>query len=125
AVTVSAEKLVCRAQLKLVGDSIAGTLNFEQQPAVLTGKLGGDLSQVQKQVMQAINDIFAEIKGLQGELQISGKIDETRLAIRSGSGQQVAVGMNAALSHQLDQGREVLAAKLNEQVTAQTTKLQG
>ena len=123
AVTVTAEKLVCKAQLKLVGESLTGTLHFQQEPAVLTAKLAGDQSQLQAHVIQALNDIFAGIKELQGDLQITGKLDDPHLAIQSNIGQQVAGGMNTALAHQLDQGRDVLAGKLNEQVAKQTGKL--
>ncbi|HEY3964787.1 MAG TPA: TIGR03545 family protein [Planctomycetaceae bacterium] len=125
AVTVTGEKLTCRAQLKLVGESLTGTLQFQQQPATLTAKLGGDRSQVDSHVIEGINDIFAGIKNLQGTLQIRGTLESPQLAIQSNIGQQIATGMNTALAHQLDQGREALAAKLNDQVAQQTDKLKG
>jgi hypothetical protein len=74
-------------------------------------------------VIEAINDIFAGIKGLQGDLQISGKLDDPHFTIQSDIGQQVAEGMRAALSHQLDHGRDELAARLNDQAAKQTDKL--
>ncbi len=111
------------AQLKLVGDSLTGKLQFRQQPAVLTAKLGSDMSQVPPQAVEAINDIFAGIKDLQGVLQIDGKLDDPHLTIESNIGQQVANGMSAALAHQLGQGREVLAGKLNDQAAQHTDNL--
>ena len=40
-VTVSAEKLICRAEFRLVGEAITGKVNLRQDPVKVAAKLGG------------------------------------------------------------------------------------
>ena len=124
AVTVAAEKLACRAELKLVGESLSGTLKFRQDSVRMTAKLKSSNAQVDEHVTLALADIFSGIKTLSAELQIDGPLTAPHWSIRSDLGQQVAGGMNTALAHQLDQGRQALAAKLDQTVAQQSGRLQ-
>ena len=124
AVTVAAEKLACRAELKLIGESLTGTLNFRQDPVKLTAKLKTANAQVDEHVTEAITDIFSGIKTLSADMQIDGPLTAPHWSIKSDLGQQIAGGLNTALAHQLDAAREALAAKLDQKIAQQSTRLQ-
>jgi len=124
AVTVSAERLACRAELKLVGESLTGTLKFRQDPVHMTASLKTANAQVEEHVTTALTDIFSGIKSLSADLQIDGQLTAPHWSIQSDLGQQIAGGMNAALAHQLDEVRQDLAAKLDQTIAQQSGRLQ-
>ena len=124
AVSVEAERLACQAELKLVGESLTGMIKFRQEPVKMTAKLGSDNAHVDEHIAAAIADIFSGIKALSADLQIDGPLTRPEWSIKSDLGQQIAGGMNTALAHQLDAGRQELAAKLDQTVAQQSGRLQ-
>lgn len=124
AVSVAADRLACRAELKLVGESLTGTLKFRQEPVHMTASLKNSNADVAEHVTSALTDIFGGIKSLSADLQIDGQLTAPHWSVQSDLGQQIAGGMNNALAHQLDQGRQELAAKLDQTVAQQSGRLQ-
>lgn len=124
AVTVAAERLACRAELKLVGESLTGTINFRQEPVRMTARLKSSNAQVDEHVTMALTDLFNGVKGLSADLAIDGPLTGPHWSIKSDLGQQIAGGMNTALAHQLDAGRQALAGKLDQTVAQQSGRLQ-
>lgn len=123
AVAVEAEKLACRAELKLIGESLTGTINFRQEPVRMTAKLKSANGEVAGHVGAALTDIFSSIKALSADLAIDGQLADPHWSVKSDLGQQIAGGMNTALAHQLDEGRQALAAKLDQTVAQQSGRL--
>jgi len=123
-VSVSAEKLTCHAELRLAGDDISGKVNLRQEPAKLSAKLGGKASKVDPHIAAAVTDIFDSVQEIDAEMQIAGKLTAPQLSIQSDLGRQIASGLNAALSKQLDGERQILADKFNQQLAQQSGRLQ-
>jgi uncharacterized protein (TIGR03545 family) len=124
AVSVAADSVSCHAEIKLVGEELSGTLNLRQEPATLTAHMdsaGGDLAE---HAVRALEDVFSGIKAIEADVGISGKLSSPRLAIKSNLGTQIAGGVSAAFEHQLDQGREELTARLDQEAKKQSVQLQ-
>ncbi len=124
AVTVAADKLACRAELKLIGESLTGTLKFRQEPVHMTASLKNANAQVEEHVTTALADIFGGINALSADLQIDGQLTAPHWSVQSDLGQQIASGMNTAFAHQLDEVRQDLAGKLDQTIAQQSGKLQ-
>jgi uncharacterized protein (TIGR03545 family) len=122
-VTVSAEKLTCRAELRLVGDAISGKVNLRQEPAKLAVKLGGK-GKVDPHIAEAVADIFDGVHEIDAQMQIGGKLTAPRWSIQSDLGRQIAGGLKGALSKQLEGERQALADKLDQALASQTSRLQ-
>jgi uncharacterized protein (TIGR03545 family) len=123
AISVAAQKLACRAEVKLVGETISGKLTFRQEPVTLSARLGGESSKLDKHVAQAFADIVSEIKELEADLELSGSVSDPQWSIVSNLGPAIAGGVNTALARQLEQGRQLLAAKLESTVAKKTEDL--
>jgi uncharacterized protein (TIGR03545 family) len=122
-IDVAAKKLVCHAEIKLVGEHLSGQIHLEEQQASLTPTLGGQLAKLPPPAMDSIHDTIGAIRGVQATLHLDGTLESPRFQIESDLGQQVAAGIGAAFTHQLDAGREKLAAQLNDQADKQTNRL--
>lgn len=123
-VDVSAEKLTCRAELRLIGEEISGKIHFHQEPAKLEAKLGGKAGQIDPRIATAVTDVFGGVHELDAEMEISGKLKTPEWSLKSNLGHEVAGGLSAAVSKQLEGERDALAKKLDEQLTSQKTRLQ-
>ena len=123
ALDVGAKKLTCQAHLKLVGETIDGELEFAEQQTTIKAALAGKLAAWPQPAKQSMQDAFAAIQEVHGTLGLSGRLTKPKFAIQSNLGEQLVAGFNAALSHQLDQGRELLASQLNDQAAKQTDRL--
>ena len=124
-VSVSGEKLICRAELKLIGEAITGKVILKQAPAHLTAKLGGKAAEVDPHLNAVVADIFGAIQEIDAEMRIGGTLAAPKWAIQSNLGQQVAGGLSSALSKELEGERAALSGQLDQQLSQQAGRLQG
>jgi uncharacterized protein (TIGR03545 family) len=124
AVTVAAQALSCHAEIKLIGEELSGTLNLWQDPATLTAHIESPGGELGEHAASALEDIVSGIKAIEAFVGISGKLSSPRLSIKSNLGTQIAGGVSAAFEHQLDQGRDELAARLDAEAKKQSVQLQ-
>jgi hypothetical protein len=124
AVSVAADSLSCHAEMKLVGEELSGELNLRQEPATLTAHLEAAGGELEEHAVHALEDIVSGIKAIEANVGISGKLSSPRLSIKSNLGAQIASGVSAAFEHQLEQGREELAARLDQEAKKQSVQLQ-
>ncbi len=124
AVTVAADALSCHAEIKLIGEDLSGTLNLRQEPATLTAHMASAGGELEEHALRALEDAFNGIKAIEADVGISGRLSAPRLSITSNLGTQIAGGVSAAFEHQIDQGREELAARLDAEAKKQSVQLQ-
>jgi uncharacterized protein (TIGR03545 family) len=124
AVSVAAQAMSCHVELKLIGEELSGTLHLWQEPATLTAHIGGGAGEVAEHAVSALEDVFSGIKAIEADVGISGKLSSPSLKIQSNLGKQIAGGVSAAFEHQIDQGREELAARLDVEAKKQSVQLQ-
>ncbi|MBS0265300.1 MAG: TIGR03545 family protein [Planctomycetes bacterium] len=123
AVAVTAERLTCTIQLKLIGDNLTGKLHFDEQPATLSPHLDHLAKKVPAQVVEVLKDVFTAIRTVEGDVDLSGTLLRPRVKLHSEIGHHVAGGLKTAMTHQVDQGRDQLESRLNDQVARQSGKL--
>lgn len=123
AIRVTAGQVACRAEVKLVGEAITGKLHLRQTPVTLAARLGGESSKIDQHVAQVFADIVGDIEEFEADLDLTGTLSDPQWSIESNLGPAIAGGVNTALARQLEQGRQVLAAKLEQTAVQKTDQL--
>ena len=66
------------------------------------------------EIIEAANDVFASLQTLNATVQISGTLRRPDIELHSDVGEQVASGVKAAFTHQMDVAKEKLMAEVTD-----------
>ncbi|HUG91101.1 MAG TPA: TIGR03545 family protein [Planctomycetaceae bacterium] len=105
-----------RARVRVAGDELSGTVELSQHGVSATLAEAGDgnehdLARVLSPVLDAIDTVDAKV-------DLSGRVDQPVLSLRSNLGPQLAAGLNDALAGELNRRRDELAARIDAESRA-------
>jgi uncharacterized protein (TIGR03545 family) len=119
AVTVAPGEAAVRADLKLEGDQLSGTIHVRQASmlAATTPKLRDD------RIAAMLGESLRGVDQLEATIQLSGTVRRPKWTIESELGTQLADGLSGAARRYLTERRDRLVAKVQGQVDDQLAKL--
>lgn len=100
-----------QSQLVIVKNQIQGQLVMDSRLDHLEFSAGED---VRPEIIEAANDVFASLQTLNATVQISGTLRRPDIELHSDVGEQVASGVKAAFTHQMDVAKEKLMAEVTD-----------
>ncbi len=114
--------LAWTTRLTLIKDTIDGSIDLKSE----VGNLKFDASdKVRSEIVEAANDAFSEIRILNASVKLSGTLRNPSIDLQSDVGEQVALGVQQAFTHQLDNAKERLISEVNTYAGDQIEKLTG
>jgi hypothetical protein len=114
--------LAWTTRLTLIKDRIDGSIALKSQ----VGNLKFDASDdVRSEIVVAANDAFSAIRILNASVRLGGTLRSPTIELQSDVGEQVALGVQQAFTHQLDHAKERLLSEVNAYAGDQIEKLTG
>ena len=114
--------LTWTTQLTLVEQKIEGRIDLHSQIGNMNFEAAED---VRKEIVEAANDAFDAVRVLNASVKLSGTLRNPVIDLQSDVGEQVAVGVQQAFTHQLDNAKQRLISEVNAYAGDQIEKLTG
>jgi uncharacterized protein (TIGR03545 family) len=106
--------------LVLTGDAIDGTIQLASQ----VEQIGWVAPQTMRpEFSQAVNEALAAVHSVEAQLIVGGTLRRPSMQIKSDLGQQVAAGIQSALTTQLNAAKQRLVTEVNSVATSQARRL--
>ncbi|MCA9011244.1 MAG: TIGR03545 family protein [Planctomycetaceae bacterium] len=100
-----------QSRLVVVENHIQGHLTLNSRLDSLTFSANDEL---RPEIVEAANEVFADLRSLNATVQISGTIREPQIEMHSDVGEQVASGVKVAFTHQMEIAKEKLVAEVSD-----------
>ena len=100
-----------QSRLVIVENQIQGYLVLDSRLDQLAFSANED---VRPEIIEAANDVFSRLQTLNATVQISGTLRKPDIDLHSDVGEQVASGVKAAFTHQLEVAKEKLMSEVTD-----------
>ncbi len=121
AVNMTAGDASVHADVKLVGDALAGVIELRQAGTLeaATGAIRDD------RIAQVLDESLAGVDHVEAKVQLAGTLKKPQWKIESNLGPQLAAGVDGAMRKYLTDRKDRLMAKITGGVDEQLAKLDG
>ncbi len=109
----------CVANLKLVGDDLEGHIDYRQALESINAKLGTKRFNGDERVLGVIQEVVSGIHKIDAQMQLSGTALKPQFKLRS----NLSSGINTAFARELENGRQKLLVRFQQETTKQSEKL--
>lgn len=109
-------------RLMLIRNGIEGNIDLQSQIGNLSFAASDDM---RPEIAEAANDALSAVHVLNASVTLGGTLTKPEIALSSDVGEQVALGVQQAFTHQLDKAKERLLSEVNAYAGDQIEKLTG
>lgn len=120
AVSLGPGEMLTWAELNLVGEELTGRVLVEQKELQITTKLPEHYG---PRIAQRVQEATTHVNVLQAEVRLAGTLDRPTWKLQSNLGPQLAASLTAALRAELDARQVEIAAKLDQYLEGERTRL--
>ncbi|TXT27109.1 MAG: hypothetical protein FD138_2786 [Planctomycetota bacterium] len=113
----------CFANLELIGDDLSGQIDYQQALAGITAKLGTKRFKGDERVLSVIQGVVSDIHKIDAQMQLSGTALKPQFTLRSNLGHDLSSGINTAFRRELENGRNDLLVRFQQEATKRSEKL--
>jgi uncharacterized protein (TIGR03545 family) len=109
-------------RLILIRNQIEGQIDLQSQIRNLSFQADDS---VRSEIVEAANDAFEAVRVLNATVKLGGTLTRPEIDLQSDVGEQVALGVQQAFTHQLANAKERLLSEVNTYAGDQIAKLKG